>query len=190
MESSKLAIKFFAASKTQPTSKQFIPVFHQWIQKRAIAEHLLIDVASYEHVAAGPGVVLVAHEGNFYADLDGGLGLLYTRKTALQGDLTQRWRQVLRYALRACRLLEQTESLDGLRFGTSNPRLQIADRLMAPNTPETLAAVRDAIEEALIPLYGGAVQLRQNEDPESLFEVAVVAPTELDAATLLERLGT
>jgi len=101
----------------------------------------------------------------------------------------QRWRQTLRYALLACRLLEQAESLGGLRFSTSNPRLQIVDRLWAPNTPQTFAEVRGAIEEVLSPLYGGPVQLRHNEDAQNLFEVQVAAPSEPKTQTLLERLG-
>ncbi len=188
MESFKLAVKFFAAGSAQPACKQFVPVFHQWIQDHAMADHLLIDVATYDHVCAGPGVVLIAHQGNFYTDLDGGLGLLYARKTPLEGNLAQHWRQTLRYALLACRQLEQTPSLGGLRFATANPRLQIVDRLLAPNTPHTFDAVRGAIEEAFTPLYGGPVQLRQSENAENLFEVQVTAPSSPDTATLLQRL--
>ena len=38
-----------------------IPVFHRWIQ-RNVCEELLIDVADYRHVPAGPGVLLVGHD--------------------------------------------------------------------------------------------------------------------------------
>ena len=44
-----------------------IPVFHRWIQEGA-CEELLIDVADYRHVPAGPGVVLIGHEANYSLD--------------------------------------------------------------------------------------------------------------------------
>jgi hypothetical protein len=188
MESSKLAIKFFAGGELRPAPKAFIPVFHSWIQTHAIERHMLIDVADYEHVSSGPGVALIAHEGNFSADMDGGLGLLYVRKTPLEGDFEQRVRQTLRIALQACRLLEQEPRLKGVQFRTDGPVFQINDRLLAPNTPQTLEDVRAGLEKVLGEIYGGPVQLRQNPDRENLFEVLVTTPTGLSVETLLERL--
>ena len=59
----------------------------------SIPDHLLIDVADYEHVPNGPGTVLVSHEANIHLDLaDGRPGLLYIRKQPLKGDLRERIR--------------------------------------------------------------------------------------------------
>jgi len=63
-----------------------IPVFHNWIENQN-GEELLIDVADYSHVPAGPGVVLIGHEGNYSVDnTDGRLGVRYNRKAAQDGD--------------------------------------------------------------------------------------------------------
>src|SRR5581483_1646097 len=87
MDSHKLAVKFFIEDPSGlKTDEDFVPVFHRWIQTRAIADHQLIDVADYAHVKEGPGTLLVSHEANFHADLGGGrLGLLYVRKQPLPG---------------------------------------------------------------------------------------------------------
>jgi hypothetical protein len=187
MESSKLAVKFFVGGESRPAPKAFIPVFHHWIQTHAIDHHLLIDVANYDHVASGPGVALIAHEGNFSTDLDGGLGLLYVRKTLLQGDFEQRLRQTLRIALEACRKLEEETLLKGVQFRTDGPVFQINDRLLAPNTPQTLADVQPGVLKVLEELYGGPVKLRQNPDPQNLFEVLATTPMRVSVERLLRR---
>src|SRR5947209_3539668 len=84
-----------------------IPVFHRWIQE-SVAEELLVDVADYRHVPEGPGVLLVAHEAIYSLDqADGRLGLLYNRKSALNGDDQSRLRQAFGAALAACQRLEE-----------------------------------------------------------------------------------
>ena len=42
----------------------YVAVFHDWI-RRGATEDLLIDVVSYEHVPAGPGVLLLGHEVDY-----------------------------------------------------------------------------------------------------------------------------
>ena len=67
----------------------FIPVFHKWIQENKIPNHIMVDVADYKHISDGPGIMLIAHEGNFSIDLENGkAGLLYTRKQPLEKDIT------------------------------------------------------------------------------------------------------
>src|SRR5690242_14064653 len=140
MDSSKLAVKFFVENSSGlKTDADFVPVFHRWIQTRAVPEHQLIDVADYAHVKDGPGTVLISHEANFHADLGGGrLGLLYTRKQPLAGNsFPQRLRETFAHALRACALLEAEESLRGrIRFRTDEAVFRIYDRLHGPNTQE------------------------------------------------------
>ncbi|HEX3371272.1 MAG TPA: hypothetical protein VHS08_02075, partial [Candidatus Acidoferrales bacterium] len=61
-----------------------VPVFHSWIEHQN--GELLIDVADYAHVPAGPGVVLIGHEGNYSVDnADDRLGVRYNRKAVLDG---------------------------------------------------------------------------------------------------------
>ena len=114
MDSSKLAVKFFVKDASAIEAGAFVPVFHSWIQKHAVADHLLIDVADYKHVQSGPGTVLVAHEANFSTDAgENRLGLLYVRKTPLPGDFSERLKVTFRAALQAAQLLEREPSLAG-----------------------------------------------------------------------------
>src|SRR5947209_506637 len=108
MDSSKLAIKFFARDGADVRADAVVPLFHQWIQGQILADHLLIDVADYKHVRSGPGTVLVAHEANLSTDAaENRLGLTYVRKTPLPGNLSERLRATFRAGLRACQLFEQ-----------------------------------------------------------------------------------
>jgi hypothetical protein len=114
---------------------------------------LLIDVADYRHVAAGPGVVLVGLEADYAMDNAGGRwGLLYNRKAARDGSNEDRFTQAFRAAASACHRLE--EEVTGLKFSRQEFQLFINDRALAPNVPETLEACRDEIESFLKNLLG------------------------------------
>ena len=63
MEVHRLGIKFFAADPVSIRLEDFIPIFHGWIQKQMLDGHLLIDIHDYSHIHHGPGILLVAHEG-------------------------------------------------------------------------------------------------------------------------------
>ncbi|MCS7047943.1 MAG: hypothetical protein NZ483_01440, partial [Verrucomicrobiae bacterium] len=79
----KFGVKFFITNPEAKPLKDFIPVFHGWIQRQALPGHLLIDVHDYSHVYQGPGILLVAHEANISIDQsEGRPGLLYLRKRA------------------------------------------------------------------------------------------------------------
>lgn len=186
MNAQKIAVKLFLADPASLHHGALVPVFHQWIQAQAVEEHLTVDVTDYEHVPSGPGTVLVCHEGNFYGDsTDGRPGLMYQRKQPLPGDFSDRLTTVLRHTLLAAARLE---SHPGLKFRTDELTIKIADRLLAPNTAETFAAVRDQIESALTALLGPVALTRRTEDPAKLFEVAVVAKSNVTVAELLEKL--
>src|SRR4051794_8276920 len=135
MDSSKLIVKFYAADGSSIKLQDVVPVFHNWIQFHSIREHLLIDVADYAHVPNGPGVVLIAHEANFYLDeLDGKLGFSYSRKQPLVGSFADRLKYAARIALEACALLEENSELAGrIKFRTDRVSVKINDRLLAPN---------------------------------------------------------
>src|SRR3954452_10922409 len=100
MEAHKIIVKFFVEDASRIRGEQFVPIFHSWIQQKAIPEHLLIDVADYQHVAGGPGTVLVAHEANFSTDRDEArLGLMYTPKQPAAGAFFDRLNQAFRARL-------------------------------------------------------------------------------------------
>src|SRR4051812_30200645 len=125
MDSSKLSVKLFLSTPA-PAPEGIVPVFHSWIQQKAVADHLLIDVADYAHVQNGPGTVLVADEGNFHLDHTGGRsGLLYIRKRPIEGNLEEKIHTVVRIAIDAAVRLESAPALDGLKFKTDEFQFRI-----------------------------------------------------------------
>jgi hypothetical protein len=182
MNSSRFSFKLFIANPGAFTLEEVDPVLHSWIQTHAITDHLLVDVADYAHVHHGPGVVLVSHEANYSLDSrDGQTGLTYQRKRPIDGDLVARLRTTLRATVEAAALLEA--SLEGrIKFRTDQIEFRICDRLEAPNTPETLAAVRGALEA----VFPGAALEYQPSDLE-LFRVIVRPTSAQSLVTLLEQ---
>lgn len=132
-------VKFFA----RPTPPGFdlglaIPVFHRWIQQGALAERM-IDVADYQHVPAGPGILLVSHDAYYGLDQSKHkLGLLYTRRTTMDGTVADRIRSAVAAALTACDLLEAAPEFAGkLIFDRETFEISVNDRFMAPNNEES-----------------------------------------------------
>jgi hypothetical protein len=187
----KIAVKFFAEEGQGLSGEQFVPVLHTWIQQHALPEHTLIDVADYSHVHDGPGTLLVGHEANIYLDrTDGFLGLSYSRKQALDGTFGERLRQAFVTALQACARLEDEAALGGkLKFRTNEALVRLNDRLLAPNTTETFAAVKPDLEQLAAALWPGAsVEIDHNPVESALFEVRLTASDSPSIAALLNRL--
>ncbi len=193
MDSAKISVKFFATADSTVDLAAFVPVFHALIQQHAIPEHLLIDVADYQHVHHGPGIVLVSHEANFSTDTgEGRLGLMYQRKQPIPGaaNLRDRLTPIITAALRACDRLEKDPALAGrLRFGTGEILFRVHDRLLAPNTPETYREVEPELRAFLSDLYpGDEISLEPRHSPQTLFEVRARATSLPPVTDLLERL--
>src|SRR3984893_7004286 len=166
------------------------PVFHSWIENQN-GDELLIDVADYTHVPAGPGIVLIGHEGNYSLDNSGNrLGVRYNRKAVQEGSNQDRLTQATRAALTACQRLEAEPRLDGkFRFNGQDIEIFINDRLVAPNN----AATREALD-ADLHLFsrklfrGKEYSISYGTDPRSLFTVFVKAARSFSVAELLEAL--
>ena len=143
-----IKVKFFVEGPNPVDLPAFIPLFHRWIQKKTV-EGLLIDVANYQHVPEGPGILLMGHEGNYAMDMANGRpGLLYSRKREWGDDKTlqQRLHTVFRLALYASQTIESEPALEGrIKFRPNDVELTFADRLNTPNQPETLDALREEI---------------------------------------------
>ncbi len=178
MDLHKIAVKFFLAEPAKAGLELFVPVFHRWIQKSTLPG-TLIDVADYAHLPQSPGVVLVAHEAILMIDeTEGPRGLLYARKTPLEGDLAKRLEAVLRAGLQACELLEQEPELKGLKFREREAWVLSNDRLAAPNSPEAFAALQPALAEAAKAVWGGpATLVRDTRDPRTRLTVRVARAT-------------
>src|SRR4051812_4220450 len=192
MDSHKLIVKLYSdgAAAGLP-SDAVVPVFHHWIQEQGLPDHLLIDVADYAHVPEGPGTVLVSHEANIHLDREGGTpGLLYVRKQPIAGADTFRERlaAVFRAAFQAAAKLEGDPALGGIRFRANDLALRLNDRLLAPNTEATYAAVRDDLQAFLAELYKTNVSLDHKHDAERLFEVRIKSTGKASVTDLLARL--
>lgn len=172
MDLQKIGIKIFAADSAAVPVRDFIPVFHTWIQKQAVENHLLIDVHNYSHIYNGPGILLVAQEGNFSIDMsEGRMGLLYYRKKS-GADLAS----VIKTTLEAGRLLESDPALGGkLKFRTDELLIVANDRLLAPNNDETFAQLKPEFSTALkLALPNGKFTLtRSSTNPKERFAVRV-----------------
>jgi hypothetical protein len=78
-----------------------------------------------------------------------------------------------------------------LTFRTDEISFRIADRLLAPNTTDTFAAVKPELEAFLRKLLGSATfQLEHKASAEKLFEVGIKSATTASVSDLLGRLGT
>ncbi len=187
----KIIVKLLVADDTFSPA-EFVPVFHRWIQEQSFPDHLLIDVADYAHVPDGPGTLLVTSEANIHMDrTDGLLGLMYVRKLPIAGatDVNAVLHGVFAHALKAADLLEKDPALAGqLRFRTDEVSVRFNDRLLTPNTPETIADFGPHVAVAAEQLFGGPVKVTpHNTSPRQLLDLRVTSTDAPPVATLLDR---
>jgi hypothetical protein len=167
-----------------------IPVFHSWIENQN-GDELLIDVADYTHVPAGPGVVLIGHEGNYSVDNeDDRLGVRYNRKAELDGGNQNALAQAARAALMACQRLESEPRLGGkFRFNGQEIEIFINDRLLAPNNVGSRESLDPDFQLFSRKLFKGKeYSIHYDPDPRSLFKAKVKAAQPYSVAQLLEAL--
>jgi hypothetical protein len=180
-------LKFFVENPETVQLEKFAGIFNGWIQERAFDE-LLVDVADYRHVHHGPGILLIGHAADYSLDNTAGrLGLLYNRKTQMDGSTVDKLVQAARSALTAARRLEKDH---GLKFNGRELRLIVNDRLLAPNTLETFAALETELKSFFDRLYKGfSYELNQKPDPRQRFTVDVKAGAPFEIESLLQNLG-
>jgi hypothetical protein len=147
MQLSRLGIKLFVTDSSAVRVKDFVAIFHSWIQKQCVQGHQLIDVHDYSHIHHGPGILLVAHEGNFSVDsAEGKLGLAYFRKQPVGKTTEDSLRASLTAARQAVSLIESEPSLGGkVRFRKDVLIVICNDRLLAPNNAKILEDLRPAL---------------------------------------------
>ena len=177
--------------------RPFIGLFHRFIQEDAL-DGLLLDVADYGHVPAGPGVILIGHDVDYAIDrTDGRAGLLTTRKRHPDLPLGELLRDTLRRALIAAEQVEADASA-GLRFATGEIELRFVDQLAVPNTQEAYESVCKEIEPVAIRLFGASgfeLARARADDPREMLTVTLSVLSDpgtsgaVDASALLERLG-
>jgi len=169
-----LNLKVFVAQPGFVDLDAAVKVFHRWI-KETVCPELLIDVAEYPHVHAGPGVLLIGHEANYSIDnSDNRPGLLYNRKSVLDGNFQARVEQAHKAALAACDRLEQEPEFEGkLKFDRDSMELLVNDRLLAPNSDGTWQALKPELQK-----YFQGFRMEHRGDPRERFRVSITKPLE------------
>ena len=191
MDLYKIGLKAFVENPDSLKILDFIPVFHRWIQNQELEGHLLIDVHNYTHIEDGPGVLLVAYEGNLSLDQSSGRpGLLHYRKQPTDGSFQERLTSIFHATLNACRLLESDSSLGGVRFKSNELLLLANDRLQAPNTEETFNRIRPTLSKVLERLYNGnQFTLSHISSEKERFTISITSDHMAGTQSLLENLG-
>src|ERR1700686_3994599 len=184
-------VKLLVRNPEEVDLEPLIPVFHDWIRDQ-VGEGLLLDIADNRHVDAGPGGVLIGHEGNYSVDnTDNRLGVRYNRKAVFDGSNQDRLKQAARAALTACQRLEAESRLGGrLRFNGQEIEIFINDRLLAPNCDATREAVKSDFQIFSEKLFcGSEFSMSYGSDPRKLFTVSVKSARPFLVADLLKNLG-
>jgi len=184
MELQHVNVKLYLRDPQAVKLEALVPVFHGWIQSK-VCEELMIDVADYRHVHAGPGVVLVGHQADYSVDnTDNRLGVRYNRKATLEGSNRDRFSQALRATVRACQRLEADEKLSGsLRVNRQEMKLFVNDRMLAPNSGRLTDSVQGELRDFFGSIVGGGdFEMKFDANSRSLFgvEVRTAKPLELD----------
>jgi len=192
MEFQHISVKLFLKNPGAVDWEALIPVFHRWIEEQPDGE-LLLDIADYRHVIAGPGVVLIGHYANYSLDNAGGRpGLRYHRKAAMDGTNQDRLSEATQAALTALQRLETDARLRGtVQFNGHEMEISINDRLLAPNSPPTRAAAEVELRPFFSGLFGDAdFAVSYSADPRSLFSVKVRSAQAFGIAELLDNLNS
>ncbi len=193
MHPKRLSVKFFLSPDPEaPVELEpFIPLFHRVIQQGSVPG-LLLDVADYMHVPAGPGVVLIGHDVDYAIDGAGGrAGLLTLRKRAGNEPLGELLRDTLHKALSCVRAIEADGSAK-VSFAVDAVRIDVVDRLVAENIADAFEAMKAEVEPVFEALYGDATLefTRSGEDdPRKLLGVHVAAEAASDVDTLIRRVA-
>ena len=150
----------------------FVPVFHDWIRRGAV-EGLLIDVARYAHVHEGPGVLLIGHEGDYSVDFLGGRPTL---RYSLKRDEPGTPRELVARSLRRlAHAISEALVVPGIAIDDREIDVRVYDRLRAPNTPETAAALTGEIEAGVSDVFGEVTRESRmlSDDPREPFGLRI-----------------
>jgi hypothetical protein len=189
-------VKLLVKNPEQVDLEPLIPIFHGWIQGQ-LFEELLLDVADYRHVPAGPGVMVIGHQADYSVDnTDDRLGVRYNRKNALDGNNQERLQQAARAALIAFQRLEADPRLGGkLQFNGQDLEIFINDRMLAPNREATREAADADFRAFAKKLFGGSdyslnyYSLNKGSDPRRLFGAALKSIKSFSILDLLKNLS-
>lgn len=152
----------------------FFRVFNTWIPD---SPEIFIDVADYQHVHDGPVTLLAGHHVDYALDdTDRRRGFLYARKQPLTGDNASKISGSFSDFTETCKKLADDPLFEGqLQFKTDELLFLINDRGIAPNTKETLNAIKPELEKFFSKQGIGPVTLTHRADPKQRFSVVISA---------------
>jgi len=191
MDLQRIHIKLLTDAPRTLDLEPFIEIFGRW---RADKNHPVgwVDLADYAHVPRGMGIVLVGFQANFAFDMsDPAPGILYAAKKGLAGTHAER----IASAMRAClelsrRLTGEKEFPPGVQLRTDALEIYFPDRLVTPNTNETDAELRPAVELAIGALYGASgAALTPQKDTGLAYGFSIRVMNAEPLGSLLKRLG-
>ena len=181
-------VKIYVREPTSIDLRDAIPVFHRWIQDVVLNE-LVIDVADYRHVPAGPGVILIGDEANYSLDCAfDRLGLLYNRKRPSEGTVMDKLLKAFGSALLACSHLEDEAVFRGkLKFDAGHCEVILNDRLLAPNTEKTWLELKPHYEPFFDGLFGsGRYSMNRFGERRERLRIELNTPRPIDVRSILE----
>ncbi|MDQ3002824.1 MAG: hypothetical protein M3Y08_16370 [Fibrobacterota bacterium] len=168
---------------------EWFKVFSTWIPD---APEIFIDVADYQHVPDGPVTLLVGHYVNYSLDaVDRNLGLLYDYKHPIEGSNEEKILSSLLGLFRVAKRLEDDAGFSHKpKFKAGSLRFIVNSRAIAPNSAETLEAVKPDLVKVLAKAFGeGGFSIEHLTNPRQRFSVQVSAKGTPDLAEVLKRLG-
>ncbi len=187
MPTHKISVKLYLDQGRDIAPEIWFKIFNNWISAHDGAD-VLLDVADYSHVPNGPVTLLIGHEYDLSIDdTDAKRGLLYNRKQPGGDGFAQQLSAAVRATCETCRRLEAEEDVV---FRGNELRIILNDRLNAPNTAGTHAAIQDDLQALLRQLYGGAeVAVARREDARQRFTLDLRAEGDWPIETLLKNLS-
>jgi hypothetical protein len=122
-------------------------------------------------------VILVCHEAIYGLDLEKNrLGLVYNRRTAMDGSVDEKLKQAIDAASAAATQLEVEPEFAGkLRFDRTQWEVAVNDRALAPNNAATLAALEPTFQQVFAGVLAGTPRVVHNSGPGELFRVKISA---------------
>ncbi len=186
----RLKIRFDTSHASPRNLENVIPVFHSWIQAGKTPA-VMLDVADYKHVPAGPGVMLVGHADDL--GLDNGRkvgeesqGFYYVRKHGRLADtqpLVQRLREIWDLALTTGQLLEAEPDLN-IAIDPRHIEIFLLDRLLYPPAAPALDAVQDEVQAFMAQMLGEIDFALERADTDSREPVSWRVQVSADALSL------
>lgn len=138
MLAQRLEIRFsFSQQLSDSTFLAAIPLFHRWIQQKAVPG-LLLDVADYSHIPTDARLILMGHDVEYgLIQTDDATEFWHTRYFSRMAEQPSAEAAVAQLVAEGLASAEKIASDLG-EIALNNYRLRFLDRLRVPNSAETL----------------------------------------------------